>query len=280
MWAALSSNHGAFLKEDGSCYTIGDNLFGQCDVPQLPGDLRYRQVALGAGHTVLLRSDGSAVAHGSNRYFQCDIPPLVVDATYVNVAAVPVGTVLIRSDGCAAVCGNGIRGLILQPPETNVTFLPCALRRPMLMLQAKLEGRHVAFLTLGGEERCRTDAWPRMPLSELRRRLKCEWHFGRLGPGLGGVDAVLTDGRLLSCASTDESIASAWNLRPRRVRGKRARAPFTWVFSGASHAGGHMSAAREAEALREPGDLWFYHICPRLCWIKWFGTHWMKGYTA
>ena len=76
VWAALSSNHGAFLKEDGSCYTIGDNLFGQCDVPQLPGDLRYRQVALGAGHTVLLRSDGSAVAHGSNRYFHCDIPSL------------------------------------------------------------------------------------------------------------------------------------------------------------------------------------------------------------
>ena len=42
-------------------------------------------------------------------------------------------------------------------------------------------------------------------------------------PRPGGVDAVLTDGRLLSCASTDESIASAWNLRPRRVRGKRAR---------------------------------------------------------
>ena len=51
-------------------------------------------------------------------------------------------------------------------------------------------------------------------------------------PRTGGVDAVLTDGRLLSCASTDESIASAWNLRPRRVRGKRARAVYWGVQWG------------------------------------------------
>ena len=218
---AVSKSHAVVLMVDGSCGADGYNNDGQCNIPFLPGDLTYTEVAAGNRHTVLLRSDGAAVAHGCNRYHQCDVPPLVGDMTYVKLAATPEATVLIRSDGAAAVCGQGYPGVVLNPPCSDVTFMPFAL--PTLTLQATLEGKTIRFLSFSGAERYRTDAAPGMRLSEIYRRLKCEWRFGRLGRGLGGVDAVLPGGRLLSSVSADETVASSWVLLPMRVHGKRRR---------------------------------------------------------
>ena len=222
-----SRGHAAFLKHNGSCVARGDNHYGQCNFPALPGELTYTHVAVGDSHTVLLRCDGTAVAYGDNYFHQCDIPPLVADVTYVRVTAGYKSTVLIRSDGAATACGFGRAGIILNPPSSIYTFVPHAL--PMLMLQATLVGRRVKFLSFSGAERCRTDASPGMRLSELYRRLRCEWRYGRLGRGMQGVDAVLPNGRLLSGASPDETVASAWGLRPRRVCGKRKRAAYWGV---------------------------------------------------
>ena len=58
-------------------------------------------------------------------------------------------------------------------------------------------------------------------LCYLYRWLKRQWRSGELGHGIGRVDAVLPNGRLLSGASAYETLASARVLRPRRLNGKR-----------------------------------------------------------
>ena len=57
--------------DNGSAVAIGNNHFGQCNIPRLDEGIKYTQISAGIGHTVLLRSDGSAVAIGANRGGQC-----------------------------------------------------------------------------------------------------------------------------------------------------------------------------------------------------------------
>ena len=44
---------------------VGDNSFGECQVPVLPEGKRYIAVAAGHQHSILLRDDGKAVGIGS-----------------------------------------------------------------------------------------------------------------------------------------------------------------------------------------------------------------------
>ena len=63
--------------------------------------------------------------------------------------------------------------------------------------------------------RCRINAAPGAPLAVVYGQLAAEHGAGRLGPGFDRVDAVLPDGRLLSRASADETVAGAFGPAPR-----------------------------------------------------------------
>jgi hypothetical protein len=98
--------HTVLLRSDGSAVAIGNNQFGQCNIPRLDEGIKYTQISAGIGHTVLLRSDGSAVAIGANRGGQCNIPPLAEGMTYTQISAGFHHTVLLRSDGFAVAVGS------------------------------------------------------------------------------------------------------------------------------------------------------------------------------
>ena len=86
---------------------------------------------------------------------------------------------------------------------------------PTLLLQASLDGRSICFVTLGGMERCRIGAAPAASLAGVRDQLAGEHRASRLGAGFGRVDAVLPDGRFLSVAPVDATVAGAFGPAPR-----------------------------------------------------------------
>ncbi|MBM4393755.1 MAG: hypothetical protein FJ090_21725, partial [Deltaproteobacteria bacterium] len=108
-------------RSDGSVVAWGSNVYGQCNVPALPGGLAYVEVAAGWRHTVARRSDGSVVAWGDNVYGQCNVPVLPVGLAYVEVAAGERHTVARRSDGSVVAWGNNYYG------QCNVPALPVGL---------------------------------------------------------------------------------------------------------------------------------------------------------
>ena len=65
------------------------------------------------------------------------------------------------------------------------------------------------FVTLGGLACCQIVAAPDAPLTGVRDWLLTEHRLGRLGLGLGRVDAVLPGGRLLSETAAEETVQSA-----------------------------------------------------------------------
>ena len=51
--AAAGINHTVLLRSDGRALAFGQNFEGQCDIPELNGDVSYTQVA--AGVVILYR---------------------------------------------------------------------------------------------------------------------------------------------------------------------------------------------------------------------------------
>ena len=86
---------------------------------------------------------------------------------------------------------------------------------PTLLLQASFDGASVRFVSFGGEERCRVAAAPGTLLADVRDRLAAERRAGGLGPGLARADAVLPEGRLLSGALAEETVADVFGHAPR-----------------------------------------------------------------
>jgi alpha-tubulin suppressor-like RCC1 family protein len=66
--------HTVLLRSDGTAVAVGDNSFGELNIPALPAGVKYIQVAAGDEHTVLLRSDGVVVALGLNSVGQTNVP--------------------------------------------------------------------------------------------------------------------------------------------------------------------------------------------------------------
>merc|ERR1740121_1155519 len=130
--------------------------------------------------------------------------------TYTGVAAGTLHTALLRSDGTVAACGHNGRGQCDVPALEAGRAYTARLFGVALLLQALLDGGSVRFVTLGGVERCRIPAAPGAPLAEVHDQLAAEHGAGRLGPGFDRADAVLPDGRLLSDASADETVADAF----------------------------------------------------------------------
>ena len=129
--------------------------------------------------------------------------------------------VLLRSDGTAVACGCNSHGQCGLPPLVGaLTYVPQLL--PTLLFQASVDGGFVNFVTLGGVNRCQIAAAPGSPLVGVRDQLLAEHRLGRLGLGLGRVDAVLPGGRFLSEATAEETVQSAF--RP-AVRSPAPREP-------------------------------------------------------
>jgi alpha-tubulin suppressor-like RCC1 family protein len=132
--------HTVALQADGCAVAIGDNSYGQCDVPDLPYNVatgstcQYIDAAAGRFHTVLLRDDGVAVAFGENRDGQCDVPPSKLTDFCVDVAAGDYHTLLLHSNGEAKAFGRNTNG------QCNVPVLPEGLRygNPIVNISAHI----------------------------------------------------------------------------------------------------------------------------------------------
>eukprot|EP00435_Cladocopium_sp_Y103_P007360 s4160_g2.t1 len=103
---AMGRRHTVLLQSSGRALGLGANKHGQCNIPEIPSNLDYVQVATGTAHSVLLRSDGRVVACGDNRAGQCDVPLLEDGLEYVQVSAGGNHTLLLRSDGKALMIGD------------------------------------------------------------------------------------------------------------------------------------------------------------------------------
>ena len=181
-------------------------------MPPLHAGQTYVEIAAGWGNNVLLRSDGTAVACGSNSDGECDLPPLPAGQRYVQVAAGPDHTVLLRSDGTALACGlDGDGQCDLPPLIEGLTYVPHLL--PTLLLQASVDAGSMHFVTFSGEDRCQITVAPDAPLTGVRDWLLTEHRLGRLGLGLGRVDAALPGGRLLSETPAEETVQTAFEAQ-------------------------------------------------------------------
>lgn len=131
--------HTALLYEDGTVGAFGNNMRGQCNVPESLAPFGpYVQVSAGGAHTVLLRSSGNALAVGSNQHGQCDIPS---GTRYSRVWAGARHTVLLREDGHVEAVGCNTDGQCEIPPlEEGLTYI-----------QASAGGHHTALLRSDGQ---------------------------------------------------------------------------------------------------------------------------------
>ncbi|MCL2719341.1 MAG: hypothetical protein FWE14_11245 [Lachnospiraceae bacterium] len=101
---AVGNCHAIGLKSDGAVVTVGDNMYGQCDVG---GWHDIIAVSAGAGHTVGLRIDGTVVAVGDNEHGQCDVDD------WCDIIAVSTNwdfTVGLTSDGTVVAVGDNEYG--------------------------------------------------------------------------------------------------------------------------------------------------------------------------
>lgn len=102
---AIGARNVLALRDDHEIIAFGDNSFGQCNVPPLPPNVTYTDMA-GSWHGLALRSDGNIVAWGSNSYGQCNVPPLPPGTRYIQLAAGEIHSVALRSDGELVTWGD------------------------------------------------------------------------------------------------------------------------------------------------------------------------------
>lgn len=91
--------HTLGLKQDGTVYAAGDNMYGQSDVSDWSGVV---QVAAGAYHSVALLNDGTVKAVGDNSQNQLNVDSWT---DIVSVAASGYDTIGLKADGTVVACG-------------------------------------------------------------------------------------------------------------------------------------------------------------------------------
>lgn len=97
----------------GEIVAWGDNIIGQCDVPD--GD-DFIAIAGGAYHNLALKSDGSLVGWGYNVYGQCEVP---VGNDFVAIAGGFTFSVALKSDGSLVAWGSNGNGQCDVPTGDN-----------------------------------------------------------------------------------------------------------------------------------------------------------------
>ncbi|MEU0495790.1 Ig-like domain-containing protein [Mycobacterium sp. NPDC006124] len=120
---------------------LGDNEFGQLDIPALPAGVTYTQVSASGSVTVLLRSDGAAVAVGGTVYGPVGaVPALPAGVTYTQVSTTSFYTLLLRSDGTTVGFGAAPNG------QLDIPALPAGTR----YIQVSAGTTHAALLRSDG----------------------------------------------------------------------------------------------------------------------------------
>ncbi len=130
------------LRSDGTAVAVGDNTWGQLNIPEPPAGVTYTQVAPRA---LLTRCCCAPTAPPSTIGGPA-IPELPTGATYTQVAAGGSGnagydTVLLRSDGTAVAVGDNCYGQI------NIPGLPTGVKYTQV---AAGDIRHTVLLRSDG----------------------------------------------------------------------------------------------------------------------------------
>ena len=146
---ACGEDHTMFLREDGSVWATGYNLYGQLGLghktdQNTPVEVTavgktVQVVSCGAYHTMFLREDGSVWATGENKYGQLGLghtteqnTPVEVTAVGKSVRAVACGyeyTMFVRDDGSVWATGEnnfgqlGLGHKMVQSTPVEVTGL-------------------------------------------------------------------------------------------------------------------------------------------------------------
>ena len=112
---SLGAAHSLMLKQDGSLWAAGFDLFGQLGIGSQK-DTRstfvqvisggVEAVAAGGGHSILVKQDGSAWATGRNKYGQLGDGSYTDRSSYVQVA--------LASSGVKTVAASSSHSLMLQ----------------------------------------------------------------------------------------------------------------------------------------------------------------------
>jgi hypothetical protein len=105
------------LRSDGLLEAFGDNLHGECNVPQLPPGRTYVEVAAGYGFSIARLSDGTLNAWGSFAGGSGPPPP-PPGLVYVEIRADDYWGAARRSDGRIIGFGFGI-GIPAPPPGAS-----------------------------------------------------------------------------------------------------------------------------------------------------------------
>ena len=105
------------IREDGSLLCWGDNLRGQCNVPQRTlTATKWKDVACGQSHTCGIKQDNTMECWGNNDHGQCDV---ACEDFWVSVAAGESHTCAIAADSTLRCWGSNTFGQTTVPTSSN-----------------------------------------------------------------------------------------------------------------------------------------------------------------
>lgn len=109
--------HVCGIREDGSLLCWGDNLRGQCNVPQSTlTATKWKDVACGQSHTCGIKQDNTMECWGNNDHGQCDV---ACEDFWVSVAAGESHTCAIAADSTLRCWGSNTFGQTTVPTSSN-----------------------------------------------------------------------------------------------------------------------------------------------------------------
>jgi hypothetical protein len=117
---ATGDRHALILRDDGILIGLGDNTWGQCNIPILPAGVTFVDIATNL-HSLGLLSNGEILAWGQNVYFQCNVPPLPQGTRYTQVGTTATGSMALRSDGKLIYWGDpfNFNGSLPEAPPNH-----------------------------------------------------------------------------------------------------------------------------------------------------------------
>ncbi len=109
--------HTLILLDNGQVVALGDNSYGQCDLPEITNAVA---ISAGANHSIILLDDGTLIAAGDNRYGQCNV------SAFENIVQISAGyshTLALTQEGKALAAGNNSHGQCNVSGFENVVYL-------------------------------------------------------------------------------------------------------------------------------------------------------------
>lgn len=199
---ATGDDHRAFLLEDGTVRSFGDNDRDQCETSSWS---RIKAVAAGSEHTVGLREDGTCVATGARRRESGNRARGVAHLPRANPCAVSdwtgVKEILCALDVTVGLCYDGTVRAV-----GNRNYGQCNTEGWRDVVSVATSGRHTAALFADGHVEavglnesgeCRTEGWERIiqiaVLPEVTLGLRADGRVmaaGRCSGTLSQLDTV------------------------------------------------------------------------------------------